>query len=153
MAVAISGASAATARAENATVDQLIKKLPPPESVARSAVALDRALRDPLFKQIVEATKGMNFGNAYALSQKFAARYPKSAAAQWIHGQLALIMRRFPEASAAFHKALLNQPNFAIAYLGLGMTEAWQNRFAAAMSDYRQVTRLAPQKLMSVGLP
>ena len=133
------------ARAEDATVDQLIKKLPPPESVARSAVASDPALRDPLFKQIVEATKGMNFGNAYALSQKFAARYPKSAAAQWIHGQLALIMRRFPEASAAFHKALLNQPNFAIAYLGLGMTEAWQNHLLEAMSDYRQVTRLAPK--------
>ena len=25
------------------------------------------------------------------------------------------------------------------------MTEAWQNRLAAAMSDYRQVTRLAPK--------
>jgi len=153
MAVAISGASAATARAENATVDQLIKKLPPPESVARSTVALDPALRDPLSKQMIDSAKSMNFGNALSLSQQLANRYPKSAAAQYLHGQLALILRRFPEASTAFRKALSDNPNFAIAYLGLGMTEAWQNRFAAAMSDYRQVTRLAPQKLMSVGLP
>ncbi len=55
------------------------------------------------------------------------------------------MLRKFPEASGAFRKALLIQPNLAIGYLGLGMTEAWQNRLAAAMSDYRQVTRLAPK--------
>ena len=128
---------------QNASVDQLIKKLPQPEAVAGSIS--DPAARDPLVKQIVDAAKAMNFGNALALSQKLAARYPKSAAAQSIHGQLALALRHFAEASAAFHKALSIQPNFAFAYVGLGLLEASQNHINAALSDFRQVTRLVPQ--------
>src|SRR5260370_18411864 len=87
----------------------------------------------------------MNFGNALGLSQKLAARYPKSVVAHICYGRLALMLRKFPEASDAFRKALSIQPNLAIGYLGLGMTEAWQNHLAVAMSDYRQVTRLAPK--------
>lgn len=133
------------ARAQDPSVDQLIKKLPPPEKVAKSTMQpADPALRDPLAKQVIDSAKAMNFGNALGLSQKLAARYPKSAAAQSIHGQLALALRRFPEASAAFHKALSIQPNLAFAYVGLGLIEASQNRVSAAMSDFRQVTRLAP---------
>ena len=145
IAAVITGASTAVVRAQDASVDQLIKKLPPPEKVAKSTMQpADPALRDPLTKQVIDSAKAMNFGNALGLSQKLAARYPKSVAAQCIHGQLALALRRFPEASAAFRKAIAVQPNFAIAYLGLGMAEAWQNHLAAAMSNYRQVTRLAP---------
>lgn len=136
---------AGAARAQDPSVDQLIKKLPPPEKVAKSTMQpADPALRDPLAKQVIDSAKAMNFGNALGLSQKLAARYPKSAAAQSIHGQLALALRRFPEASAAFHKALSIQPNLAFAYVGLGLIEASQNRVSAAMSDFRQVTRLAP---------
>jgi tetratricopeptide (TPR) repeat protein len=141
------GLTAATVRrvaAEDATVDQLIKKLPPPERVAKSAVALDPALRDPLAKQIADSAKAMNFGTAYNLSQKLAQRYPKSAAAQCLQGELALGLRKFSEASGAFHKALGIQPNSALAYVGLGLTDAVQNRLPAAMSNFKQVTRLSP---------
>jgi tetratricopeptide (TPR) repeat protein len=138
-------ASIATVRAEDASVDQLIKKLPPPEKVAQSAVALDPAVRDPLTKQVVDSVKAMNFGNAYALSQKLASRYPKSAIAQCLHGRFALMLRRYSEATAAYGKAIAVQPNMAIAYLGRGVSKAGQQDFAAAMSDYRQVTRLAPK--------
>jgi tetratricopeptide (TPR) repeat protein len=131
--------------AEDASVDQLIKKLPPPERVAQSAVALDPALRDPLAKQVVESAKAMNFGNAYTLSQKLANRYPKSAIAQCLHGRFALTMRKFPEAAAAYRKAITLQPNLALAYLGHGASEAGQQNFNAALSDYHQVTRLAPK--------
>ena len=138
-------ASSTRLRAEDASVDQLIKKLPPPEKVAQSAVALDPALRDPLIKQIVDSMKAMNFGNAYSLSQKLASKYPKSAVAQCLYGRFALTMRRFPEAAAAYRKAISDQPNLAIAYLGLGVSEAAQQKLSAAMSDYREVTRLAPK--------
>ncbi len=144
IAAVITGASTAAIRAQDASVDQLIKKLPPPEKVAKTVQPADPALRDPLAKQIVDSAKGMNFGNALGLSQKLAARYPKSVAAQSIHGQLALVLRRFPEASAAFHKALSIQPNLAFAYVGLGLIDLSQNHVSAAMSDFRQVTRLAP---------
>jgi tetratricopeptide (TPR) repeat protein len=138
-------ASSTRLRAEDASVDQLIKKLPPPEKVAQSAVALDPALRDPLTKQIVDSMKAMNFGNAYSLSQKLASKYPKSAVAQCLHGRFALTIRRFPEAAAAYRKAISDQPNLAVAYLGLGVSEAGQQKLSAAMSDYREVTRLAPK--------
>ena len=138
-------ATASTSFAEDASVDQLIKKLPPPERVAQSAIAIDPALRDPLAKQIVDSAKAMNFGTAYALSQKLASRYPKSAAAHCLQGSFALMMHKFKEAAAAYHRALVYQPNFAVAYLGLGASELAQNNFSAAMSDYRQVTRLAPK--------
>jgi tetratricopeptide (TPR) repeat protein len=145
IAAVITGASTAATRAQDASVDQLIKKLPPPEKVAKSTMQpADPALRDPLAKQVADSAKAMNFGNALALSQKLAARYPKSAAAQSLHGQLALALRRFPEASSAFHKALSIQPNSAFAYVGLALIEASQNHLSAAMTDFRQVTRLAP---------
>src|SRR5436190_16573012 len=73
--------------AEDASVDRLIKKLPPPEKVIKA----DPASRDPLVKQIDDAIKKMNFGNAYAMSRKLTARYPQSAGAHSIHGQLALL--------------------------------------------------------------
>ena len=138
-------ASATALPAEDASVDQLIKKLPPPEKVAQSAVALDPAIRDPLAKQAVDAAKAMNFGNAYALSQKLASRYPKSAIAQCLYGRFALLLHKYAEATAAYRKAIADQPNFAIAYLGHGVSEAGQQHFAAAMSDYRHVTQLAPK--------
>jgi tetratricopeptide (TPR) repeat protein len=121
-------------------VDRLIKKLPPPEKVVQA----DPASRDPLAKKIVDSIKAMNLGNAYTMSRQLAARYPKSAGAHSLHGQLALIMRRYPEASDAFHKAVAIQPNYAFAYVGLALSEASQNHVNAAMSDFQQVTRLQP---------
>ncbi len=142
---ALPAASPAVSRSADATVDQLLKKLPPPETVARSSMSLDPALRDPLTKQVVDSLKSMNFGNAYAASQKLAQKYPKSAVAQCLYGRIALAVRRYPEAAAAYRRALNNQPNLPIAYLGLGMSEAARQNFGAAMSDYRQVARLAPK--------
>ncbi|MBV9617933.1 MAG: hypothetical protein JO201_01865, partial [Verrucomicrobia bacterium] len=143
IATVLLGASAPDARSQTTSVDQLIKKLPPPEKIAQSAV--DPAIRDPLGKQAMESAKAMNFGNAYALSQKLASRYPKSAAAQCLYGQFALMMHKFPEAAAAFRKAIADQPNLAFAYLGHGLSEAAQQHLTAAASDYRQVTELAPK--------
>jgi tetratricopeptide (TPR) repeat protein len=132
----------ATARAEDASVDRLINKLPPPEKVVQA----DPAARDPLATQIVAAIKKMNFGNAYAMSQKLASRYPKSAGAHGLHGQLALLMRHYAEATDAFHRAIAIEPNFGFAYVGLALSEASQNHISAAMSNFRQVARLFPNE-------
>ena len=86
-----------TFAAQDPSIDRLLGKLPPPEKF------VDPAISDPLAKQIIDAIKRMNFGNAYAMSQKLAARYPKSAGAHSLHGQLALLMRHYSEASDAFH--------------------------------------------------
>lgn len=129
-------------RAEDSSIDKLLKKLPPPEKVVQA----DPASQDPLAKQIVDAINKMNFGNAYAMSRKLATRYPKSVGAHSLHGQLALLMKHYSEASDAFHKAISIQPDFAFAYVGLAFSEASQDHIGAAMSGFRQVARLSPNE-------
>src|SRR5262249_249548 len=109
-------------------------------------VQADPAGNDPLAKKIVDAIKAMNLGNAYTMSKQLAARYPKSAVANSLYGQLALVLRRYAEASVAFHKAVAIQPNYAFAYVGLAFSEASQNHISAALSGFRQVTRLSPNE-------
>jgi len=125
----------------DSSIDRLIKKLPPPEKVVQT----DPASQDPLAKKIIVALKASNYGNAYAMSRTLADRYPKSAGAQSIHGQLALALRHYPQASGAFQKVISIQPNNAFAYVGLALSEAAQDHVSAAMSDFRQVTRIYPQ--------
>jgi tetratricopeptide (TPR) repeat protein len=132
---------ASVARAQDSSIDKLIKKLPPPEKV----VQVDPASQDPLAKKTIAALKASNYGEAYAWSQKLAARYPKSIAAQSLHGQLALALRHYPQASNAFQKAISLQPNSGFAYVGLALSEAAQNHVRNAMSDFQQVTRLYPK--------
>jgi tetratricopeptide (TPR) repeat protein len=126
-------------RAADEAIDRLVGKLPPPEKF------VDPAINDPLAKQMTAASKANNFGVALDLSRRLADRYPKSLGAQMVHGALAVSLRQFREASGAYHKALSIRPDFPAAYLGLGVTDAAQNRFSDALSDFQQVTRLAPQ--------
>ena len=128
-----------TFAARDPSIDRLLGKLPPPEKF------IDPAINDPLAKQMAAAAKAHNFGTALDASRRLAGRYPKSLGAQVIHGTLALILHRFPEASAAYHKALSIRPDFAVAYVGHGLAEASQQHFRAALSDFQQVTRLAPK--------
>lgn len=132
---------APTLRAQDdSSIDKLIKKLPPPEKV----IQVDPASNDPLAKKIIAAIKTMNLGNAYTMSKQLVARYPKSAGAHAVHGQLALVLEHYPEATDAFRKAVAIQPNYSFAYVGLAFSEGSQNHIGAAMSGFRQVTRLSP---------
>lgn len=125
--------------AQDPSIDRLLSKLPPPEKF------VDPAIRDPLAKQMAAAVKAHDFGTALDASRRLADRYPKSLGAQMVHGALAQSLRRFPEASAAYHKVLSIRPDFAVAYVSLGLIEASQQHFRAALSDFQQVTRLAPK--------
>ena len=125
--------------AQDPSIDRLIRKLPAPEKF------VDPAINDPLARQMVAAAKAQNFGTALEASRKLAARYPKSLGAQMIHGMLAIALHRFPEASTAYHKALSLRPDFAAAYVGLGLADFSQQQFRAALSDFQQVTRLVPK--------
>jgi tetratricopeptide (TPR) repeat protein len=125
--------------AQDASIDKLLNKLPPPEKL------VDPALNDPLAKQITAATKAHNFGTALDLSKSLSERYPKSLGAYMVHGMLAMSLRRFPEASAAYHKALSIRPDFPGAYLGLGVMEVSQGHFGVALSHFQRITRLVPK--------
>ena len=128
-----------TFAAQDPLIDRLLGKLPPPEKF------VDPAISDPLAKQMEAAAKAHNFGIALDAARRLANRYPKSLGAQMVHGMLAAFLRRFPEATAAYHKALAIRPDFAGAYAALGMAEILQQHYRVALSDFQKVTHLAPK--------
>ena len=136
--------------AEDATIDRLLSKLPPPEKLVKApvqqAVQLsDPATRDPLVKQILQGEFARNFPQALNLSRKLTERYPRSAAAYSIRGALAWRIRQFGEASASFHTAISIAPRLALPHFGLALVEATQGHFAAAIPHLQRVAELEPK--------
>jgi hypothetical protein len=79
------------ALAQDASIDKLLSKLPPPEklvkpSVQKAVQQSDPAFKDPLVKQIVQAATVRNFPQALNLSRKLSEHYPRSAGAQCLRG-------------------------------------------------------------------
>jgi tetratricopeptide (TPR) repeat protein len=150
LSITFTSLSIAAALAQDASIDQLLKKLPPPEKLVKSPVERamqqrDPALNDPLAKEITKAFRMRNFPRALDLSRKLAQRYPNSPAAACVHGSWASAWRQYPEASAAFRKAIALQPKFSFAYFGLGNVEATQGHFAAAFPNFQKVAELEPK--------
>jgi tetratricopeptide (TPR) repeat protein len=131
--------AAGVASAADPSIDRLLGKLPAPEKF------VDPARNDPLAKQMFAAAKAHNFGTALEASRRLANKYPKSLGAQAYHGLLAVAVRRFPEASAAYHKALSIRSDFWPAYIGLALSEAAQNHFREALSNFQRITKVAPK--------
>jgi tetratricopeptide (TPR) repeat protein len=125
--------------AADPSIDRLLGKLPPPEKF------VDPAQNDPLAKQMLAATKARNLGAALEASRRLANKYPKSLGAQGTHGLIALAARRFPEAAAAYRKALSIRSDFPGAYVGLALAEISQGHFREALSNFQQITRVAPK--------
>jgi len=137
--IVCAGLAASFASAADPSIDRLLNKLPPPEKF------VDPAQNDPLAKQMLAALKSKNFGTALDASRRLANKYPKSLGAQWIHGLIALAMRQFAETSGAYHKVLAIRSGFFPAYMGLGLAEAAQHHYKVALSNFQQLTRLAPK--------
>jgi tetratricopeptide (TPR) repeat protein len=126
------------ASAADPSIDQLLRKLPAPEKF------VDPAENDPLAKQMFAAVKAHNLGSALGASRSLANKYPRSLAAQTLHGLLAVEMHRFPEAAAAYRKALSIRSDFAPANVGLGLAELGQGRFRQAFSNFQRITKVTP---------
>jgi tetratricopeptide (TPR) repeat protein len=137
--IVCAGLTASLASAADPSIDRLLNKLPPPEKF------VDPAQNDPLAKQMLAALKAKNLGTALDASRRLANKYPKSLGAQVIHGLIALGVRQFTEASAAYRKALAIRPGFPAAYLGIALAEASQSHFRVALSNFQQITRIAPK--------
>jgi tetratricopeptide (TPR) repeat protein len=136
--------------AQDASIDQLLKKLPPPETFAKPPVERvlqqsDPALKDPLGKEIVIALRMRNFSRAVNLSRQLTQRYPRSTVAYWLYGTIALGLRQYGEASSAFHKAIELWSNLGFAHIMLGNVEASQQHFAAALPHFQKATEVEPK--------
>jgi tetratricopeptide (TPR) repeat protein len=133
------GFVAGIASAADPSIDRLLGKLPAPEKF------VDPARNDPLAKQMFAAAKDHNFGIALEASRRLANKYPRSLGAQAYHGLLSVALRRFPEASGAYRKALSIRSDFWPAYIGLALSEAAQNHFREALSNFQRITKIAPK--------
>src|SRR3954451_16870517 len=114
--------------AEDASIDRLLRKLPPPEKVVRparqsQAESLDPALEDPLGRKAMAAINDQKYSRALGLLREVSKKYPRSVVVQGLRGSLALNLRRYPEASAAFQTAVNVEPKFSIGHFGLGASE------------------------------
>ncbi|MGZ4966067.1 MAG: tetratricopeptide repeat protein [Chthoniobacterales bacterium] len=136
-------------------IDRLLKKLPPPEKLVKVNEHVfhpnDPALQDPLGKEIGEASRKKDFKRSLALSRQLAVRYPSSAVAHTFSGLFALVLGRFPEASASFHRALAIQPQLTFDHYCLAGSEWGQHHFAVALQHLREVTKLEPQAALGWG--
>jgi Flp pilus assembly protein TadD len=144
-----------TAQTEDPSIDRLLKKLPPPEKLAKQPVQQvletnDPAAKDPAIKQILQAEQAHNFPRALDTARKLTNRYPNSAAAHSIRGILALRLHQFAEASSSFRTAAKIQPKLGFAHLGLALVEGSQGHFAAAIPHLQRVAELQPKAAFPV---
>lgn len=136
-------------RGQDPSIDRLLKKLPPPEklvkpSVERAVRKTDPALRDPLVAQIFSALDGNNYSRALDLSRKLTTTHSNSAAAQCLHGLVAILAHQLGEASNALHQSARIQPSLALTQLGLAAVEVIQQHYAASIPPLKKLTQLEP---------
>ena len=102
-------------RAEDASIDRLLSKLPPPEKIIKPSVqkALqqpDPAFKDALAASVVQSFRKGDFSAALKFSRKLVERYPRSDGAQILRGIAAYDLRQFGEATASFQAAINIEP-------------------------------------------
>lgn len=142
-------ASSRLALGADASIDQLLKRLPPPEklvkpSVERAVKQPDPALRDSMVDEIFRIWENGNTSRALELSRTLVNRYPRSAGAHCLHGVLALDLHQYGEAGAAFRQSVTFDPSFALSHFGLAAVEVMQGHFSAAIPHLLQLGRLEP---------
>ena len=139
----------ASARAQDPSIDRLLKKLPPPEklvkpSVQRAIRKTDPALRDPLVPQIFSALDANNYPRALDLSRRLTTAHANSGAAQCLHGLVAILARQLGEASRALHQSEKLQPSLSLTQLGLAALEVIQQHYGASIPHLQKLTQLEP---------
>jgi tetratricopeptide (TPR) repeat protein len=138
-----------TAQAQDPSIERLLKKLPPPETLVKPPPVnvLDEleVLGDPLTKRIGTACAYHNWLQARALALRLAQAHPNNPWVHCIRGSIATEVVRFSEASAAFADAVKVRPKFTYAFLQLGAVEVIQQHFAAAIPHFNKVVELEPK--------
>src|SRR6266404_9229656 len=142
-------AKASAFKAQDTSIDKLLKKLPPPEKLVQPRVQQavrqsDSALNDPLSKRVFAASDAGDYRTALNLSRELVKNNPRSATANFIHGAFALDTDQFAEASSAFRTSIAAESNHGIVHLALGVSEMIQKRYAAALAPLQASEKLEP---------
>src|SRR5437764_13333680 len=130
-----------SALAEDASIDRLLNKLPPPEKLVKPPILRameqpDPAFKDPIGRQVLQAVMTDNFPQALYLNRKLTQRYPRSLGAQYLRGVLAWTVHQNGEAYSSFRGATKIQPRYAPAYFGLPAVEGARRPLAGAIPNH-----------------
>ena len=120
--VLLVGLGTATA-AEDASIDRLLKKLPPPEKLVKQSAPQDPALKDPLLTYAITSVMLQDLSQARFYSRKLSEKYPHSEVAALVYGNIAYRLRYYGEAAGAFRKALTLAPHDAYTWMDLAIVE------------------------------
>src|SRR5947208_7392318 len=106
------------ALAQDASIDRLLNKLPPPEKLVKPPVQRameqpDPAFQDPIGRQTLQAIMTDNIPQALYLNRKLTERYPRSIGGQYLRGVVAWTVHQYGEASSSFRAATRIQQRYA----------------------------------------
>jgi len=139
--------------AQDASIDRLLNKLPPPEKLVKPPVQRameqpDPAFQDPIGRQTLQAIMTDNIPQALYLNRKLTERYPRSLGAQYLRGVVAWTVHQYGEASSSFRAATKIQPRYAPAHFGLAAVQGAQGHFAEAIPHLQRVIELEPKSYL-----
>ncbi len=150
--IALVGLHAASGQTvKDPTVDDLIKKLPPPEKLVKPPVtrAVEKAGetltdKDPLVRQMLSLINARRYPDALKVARVVAQNHPRSEAAHGLHGALAFVLNQRTEALAAFRAATVAAPRSTFGYFFIAVIEADGNHFSAAIPPLQKLVEIDP---------
>src|SRR5438067_8025818 len=130
--------------AQDASIDRLLNKLPPPEKLVKPPVQRameqpDPAFQDPIGRQTLQAIMTDNIPQALYLNRKLTERYPRSLGAQYLRGVMAWTVHQYGEASSSFRAATKIQPRYAPAQFGLDAVQGAPGHLAEGIPHLPRV--------------
>jgi tetratricopeptide (TPR) repeat protein len=137
------------AQAQEPSIDQLLRKLPPPEKMSGPKMGNamppnDPAANDPLGRRAIMHANRAEYRSACECCRQLEAKYPKSFGTYCVHGMAAWAGGNFRDAAFAFGKAVAINPNAAFGHFGLALVEASQGHYAKALTYMQPLAKLEP---------
>ena len=135
--------------AEDASIDRLLGKLPPPEKIIKpsaqaQAKQQDPALNDPLVVQIFTLAYMGKVSEARLYSRKLSEKYPRSEAPLILWGECAYRLRYYDEAAGVFRRATTVAPHDGYIWLELAKAENSLGHIGTALTAMTRAAEISP---------
>ena len=136
--------------AEDASINKLLGKLPPPEKIIKPSAQQqpsqkDPALQDPLFVYAFTAAYLRDISQARFYSRKLSEKYPQSEAAQILWGEFAYRLRYYDESAGAFRRAIAIAPRDGYAWMELAKAENSLGHMGTTLNAMAKAAEISPK--------
>jgi Flp pilus assembly protein TadD len=134
---------------EDASIDKLLGKLPPPEKIIKPSAQQPAQQKDPVFHDalFVYAFSAAYLGDlrqARFYSRKLSEKYPQSEIPQLLCGEFAYRQHYYDEASKAFLRATTLAPRDAYAWMELAKAENTSGHTGSALNALSKAAEISP---------